>query len=151
MLESSDQNCNLTVELRKIFKCLRVHSFVFLPAPCKMWPEEQKIKRSQTCTVQNIKKKTTKIYKKKNKQTQLMFICSSMFKPLQVFIHNGWTNIDSNYELCLRREDVTLPKEGYFGVTAATGGLAGNGPFPNSVSIALFFPLSNQTPRDTYL
>ncbi|XP_038058214.1 protein ERGIC-53-like isoform X2 [Patiria miniata] len=45
-------------------------------------------------------------------------------KTLTLFIHNGWTNIDSNYELCMRREDVTLPKDGYFGITAATGGLA---------------------------
>ena len=44
---------------------------------------------------------------------------------IQIYIHNGWTNIDSNYELCLRREDVTLPKRGLFGLTAATGGLAG--------------------------
>ncbi len=45
-------------------------------------------------------------------------------KTLTIYIHNGWTNIDSNYELCVRREDVTLPKRGLFGLTAATGGLA---------------------------
>lgn len=30
-----------------------------------------------------------------------------------------------DYELCMRTENVNLPKQGYFGVTAATGGLAG--------------------------
>ena len=30
-----------------------------------------------------------------------------------------------DYELCMRAENVELPKEGFFGVTAATGGLAG--------------------------
>ena len=31
----------------------------------------------------------------------------------------------NNYELCMRAESVELPAEGYFGVSAATGGLAG--------------------------
>jgi len=31
-----------------------------------------------------------------------------------------------DYELCMRAENVQLPKEGFFGITAATGGLAGN-------------------------
>ena len=30
-----------------------------------------------------------------------------------------------DYELCMSAEIVYLPKEGFFGVTAATGGLAG--------------------------
>ena len=29
------------------------------------------------------------------------------------------------YELCMRTEGVQLPKNGFFGITAATGGLAG--------------------------
>ncbi|XP_072034073.1 protein ERGIC-53-like [Amphiura filiformis] len=43
---------------------------------------------------------------------------------LTVFFHNGWTNSEFDYELCMRQENVVLPKNGYFGVTAATGGLA---------------------------
>ncbi len=35
------------------------------------------------------------------------------------------TNTGDQYELCMRAENVHLPKQGYFGVTAATGGLAG--------------------------
>ena len=35
------------------------------------------------------------------------------------------SNKDDDYELCMRAENVQLPKEGFFGVSAATGGLAG--------------------------
>lgn len=34
------------------------------------------------------------------------------------------TNSDRDYEMCFRAENVILPKNGYFGVSAATGGLA---------------------------
>lgn len=34
------------------------------------------------------------------------------------------TNNEQDYEVCLRAENVVLPKNGYFGVSAATGGLA---------------------------
>lgn len=34
------------------------------------------------------------------------------------------TNNNEDYEVCLRAENVILPKNGYFGVSAATGGLA---------------------------
>ena len=43
----------------------------------------------------------------------------------QVFFHNGMSDKSEDYELCMRAESVHLPKEGFFGVTAATGGLAG--------------------------
>jgi hypothetical protein len=36
------------------------------------------------------------------------------------------SNNEQDYEMCFRVENVVLPKYGYFGVTAATGGLAGN-------------------------
>ncbi|ELU17604.1 hypothetical protein CAPTEDRAFT_19831 [Capitella teleta] len=46
-------------------------------------------------------------------------------KSLSVFFHNGMTeSAENQYELCFRTENVELPKEGHFGVTAATGGLA---------------------------
>ena len=35
------------------------------------------------------------------------------------------TNNKEDYELCMRAENVVLPKNGYFGISAATGGLAG--------------------------
>jgi mannose-binding lectin 1 len=36
------------------------------------------------------------------------------------------SNNEQDYEMCFRVENVMLPKRGYFGVTAATGGLAGD-------------------------
>jgi len=35
------------------------------------------------------------------------------------------SNNDQDFELCFRSENVVLPKVGYFGISAATGGLAG--------------------------
>lgn len=46
-------------------------------------------------------------------------------KCFQVFFNSGLTNNKDDFELCLRAENVELPKSGYFGVSAATGGLAG--------------------------
>ncbi|BES97328.1 Legume-like lectin family [Nesidiocoris tenuis] len=42
---------------------------------------------------------------------------------LTVLFHNGMTNNDE-YEICLRVENLHLPRYGYFGLSAATGGLA---------------------------
>ena len=43
----------------------------------------------------------------------------------QVMFHNGMSNNDRDFEMCFRVDNVVLPKTGYFGVSAATGGLAG--------------------------
>ncbi|KAK8780566.1 hypothetical protein V5799_018093, partial [Amblyomma americanum] len=43
---------------------------------------------------------------------------------LTVLFHSGNTNNDGDYEMCFRAENVFLPQNGYFGVSAATGGLA---------------------------
>ncbi|XP_012257383.2 protein ERGIC-53 [Athalia rosae] len=43
---------------------------------------------------------------------------------LTVLFHNGMTNNEQDFEMCLRAENVNLPKNGHFGVSAATGGLA---------------------------
>lgn len=43
---------------------------------------------------------------------------------LTVQFHSGMTNNEQDYEMCLRAENVVLPKNGYFGISAATGGLA---------------------------
>jgi len=45
---------------------------------------------------------------------------------LTVLFHNGMTNNEDDIEVCLRLENVFLPEAGYFGLSAATGGLAGN-------------------------
>lgn len=44
---------------------------------------------------------------------------------LTVLFHNGNTQNENDFEVCMRVENVFLPKNGYFGVSAATGGLAG--------------------------
>lgn len=43
---------------------------------------------------------------------------------LTLLFHNGVTNNDRDFDVCFRAENVILPKNGYFGVSAATGGLA---------------------------
>ncbi|XP_047109883.1 protein ERGIC-53-like [Schistocerca piceifrons] len=43
---------------------------------------------------------------------------------LTVLIHSGMTNNEQEMEICFRADNVVLPKNGYFGLSAATGGLA---------------------------
>nr|WBW70088.1 venom protein [Lampona murina] len=43
---------------------------------------------------------------------------------LTILFHNGNSNNDEDFELCLRAENLYLPQHGYFGLSAATGGLA---------------------------
>ena len=60
-----------------------------------------------------------------------------LFFP-QVLIHNGMTNNEKDYEICLRAENVFLPNAGYFGVSAATGGLADDHDVRSPDSFILF-------------
>jgi len=43
---------------------------------------------------------------------------------LTVLFHNGMSNNEKDFEMCMSVENVHLPKNGFFGVSAATGGLA---------------------------
>merc|ERR1719510_2425220 len=43
---------------------------------------------------------------------------------LTLLFHNGMSNNEKDFEVCMNVENVVLPKNGYFGVSAATGGLA---------------------------
>lgn len=44
---------------------------------------------------------------------------------LEVWVHDGMSSLADDYQLCLKTETTTnIPLEGYFGVTAATGGLS---------------------------
>jgi len=46
-------------------------------------------------------------------------------RVLTVYYHNGLSENDNQYqEICARVENVDLPKNGHFGISAATGGLA---------------------------
>jgi len=43
---------------------------------------------------------------------------------LTVLFHNGMSNNEKDFEVCMNVENVFLPSTGFFGVSAATGGLA---------------------------
>ncbi|XP_012275732.1 protein ERGIC-53 [Orussus abietinus] len=43
---------------------------------------------------------------------------------LTLYFHNGMTNAEQDFDICMRAENIVLPRYGYFGVSAATGGLA---------------------------
>jgi mannose-binding lectin 1 len=53
-------------------------------------------------------------------QLKVIYIKNS----LEVFINEGNTNSSENYDLCVKIPTVTLPPTGYFGISAATGGLS---------------------------
>lgn len=40
-------------------------------------------------------------------------------------INNGFTPDKEDYELCTKVDNMIIPTEGFFGISAATGGLAG--------------------------
>ncbi|UYV62867.1 LMAN1 [Cordylochernes scorpioides] len=65
---------------------------------------------------------------------------------LTIMINHGLTANDQDYELCLRAENVFLPQYGMFGVSAATGALAGEYTVTGFLTNASIFPpLSRQT------
>lgn len=45
-------------------------------------------------------------------------------KTLTVMIHNGFTPDKNDYEFCAKVENMIIPAQGHFGISAATGGLA---------------------------
>ncbi|KAI7795695.1 protein ERGIC-53 [Triplophysa rosa] len=45
-------------------------------------------------------------------------------QTLSVFINNGFTPDKEDYEFCTKVENMIIPESGYFGISAATGGLA---------------------------
>lgn len=46
----------------------------------------------------------------------------------QVMVNNGFTPDRNDYEFCAKVENMVIPAQGHFGVSAATGGLAGKPP-----------------------
>lgn len=64
---------------------------------------------------------------------------------LTVLFHNGMTNNEQDYEVCLRAENVVLPKNGYFGLSAATGGLADDHDVIHFLTNSLHKPGQTQT------
>uniref|UniRef100_A0A4W5PCI0 Lectin, mannose-binding, 1 n=1 Tax=Hucho hucho TaxID=62062 RepID=A0A4W5PCI0_9TELE len=45
-------------------------------------------------------------------------------RTLTVLINNGFTPDKDDYEFCTKVDNMVIPQEGYFGISAATGGLA---------------------------
>lgn len=59
---------------------------------------------------------------------------------LTVLFNNGMTNNEQEYEMCFRAENVHLPKYGYFGLSAATGGLADDHDVFHFLTTSLYAP-----------
>ncbi|KAI4478070.1 hypothetical protein M0804_012261 [Polistes exclamans] len=67
---------------------------------------------------------------------------------LTLLFHSGMTNNEQDYETCFRAENVFLPKYGYFGISAATGGLADDHDVIHFLTTSLHRP--GQLPTDGY-
>lgn len=61
---------------------------------------------------------------------------------LTVYYQSGLNNDLTTYEICTRVENIDLPKNGVFGVSAATGGLADDHDVLSFVTHALIDPKS---------
>jgi len=60
----------------------------------------------------------------RNKPLPIRLKLEYIDQALTIYINNGISQDDSAYEFCTRVERAQIPKVGYLGVTAATGGLA---------------------------
>lgn len=60
----------------------------------------------------------------RNKPLPIRLKLEYIDQALTIYVNNGISQDDNAYEFCTRVERAQLPKIGYFGVTAATGGLA---------------------------
>uniref|UniRef100_A0AAR2KAW3 L-type lectin-like domain-containing protein n=1 Tax=Pygocentrus nattereri TaxID=42514 RepID=A0AAR2KAW3_PYGNA len=76
-------------------------------------------------------------------------------KTLTVLINNGFTPEKEDYEFCTKVDNMIIPPTGYFGISAATGGLAGQGclkPFPQFCSYHEIFkgipPPEQEIPKE---
>ncbi|CAL7950199.1 unnamed protein product [Xylocopa violacea] len=59
---------------------------------------------------------------------------------LTMLFHNGMTNNEQDYEMCFRADNIVLPKGGYFGISAATGGLADDHDVSHFLTHSLYSP-----------
>ncbi|KAM6471300.1 protein ERGIC-53 [Liasis olivaceus] len=70
-------------------------------------------------------------------------------KTLTVLINNGFTPDREDYEFCAKVEDMVLPPQGYFGISAATGGLADDHDVLSFLTFQLTEPGKMAPPPDT--
>lgn len=67
-------------------------------------------------------------------------------KALTIYYHDGLNSDLTNFEICTRIENVELPKNGHFGVTAETGGLADDHDVLSFITHSLSERHSNEVP-----
>jgi mannose-binding lectin 1 len=60
----------------------------------------------------------------RNKPLPIRIIVEYINQGLTVYVNNGISQDDNAFEFCARVDGIQLPKTGYLGVTAETGGLA---------------------------
>ncbi|XP_026571225.1 protein ERGIC-53 isoform X2 [Pseudonaja textilis] len=70
-------------------------------------------------------------------------------KTLSVLINNGFTPDKEDYEFCAKVENMVLPPQGYFGISAATGGLADDHDVLSFLTFQLTEPGKMTPPPDT--
>jgi len=63
---------------------------------------------------------------------------------LTVFYHSGMSDRDEDYELCMRAENIELPKEGFYGITGGTGGLADDHDVLRFITHSLTVPVKKE-------
>ncbi|XP_030048857.1 protein ERGIC-53 isoform X2 [Microcaecilia unicolor] len=68
---------------------------------------------------------------------------------LTVMINNGFTPNKEDYEFCLKVDKMMLPKQGYFGISAATGGLADDHDVLSFLTFQLTEPGKTVPPPDS--
>uniref|UniRef100_A0A8C5LQ39 Lectin, mannose binding 1 n=1 Tax=Leptobrachium leishanense TaxID=445787 RepID=A0A8C5LQ39_9ANUR len=69
-------------------------------------------------------------------------------KTLTVLINNGFTPDKEDYEFCAKVDDMVLPQQGYFGISAATGGLADDHDVLSFLTFQLTEPGKDAPPLD---
>nr|XP_060617329.1 protein ERGIC-53 [Anolis sagrei ordinatus] len=69
-------------------------------------------------------------------------------KTLTVLINNGFTPDKEDYEFCAKVESMVLPPQGYFGISAATGGLADDHDVLSFLTFQLTEPGKEAPPPD---
>jgi len=67
-------------------------------------------------------------------------------KALTVHYHDGLNNDLTNFEICSRVENIDLPKNGHFGVSAETGGLADDHDVLSFITHSISDKSKNQIP-----
>ncbi|XP_068107364.1 protein ERGIC-53 [Hyperolius riggenbachi] len=69
-------------------------------------------------------------------------------KTLTVMINNGFTPDKDDYEFCAKVDNMVLPLQGFFGISAATGGLADDHDVLSFLTFQLTEPDKDALPED---